>query len=442
MAHREPRSISRAVARPETPVDARPDARVEPHREPRPLALVIVHRSVGAGDNGGLVFHCHAGCSQVAVLSALEWHEVEVTSTQGPSSEIGATGNIALLVERRGFKIAAQYGYEDEKGELLYQNVRLERYRNEKRQKTFRQRRPGPDGKGWIEKAPISSVTARGVDKLYEALQKSVRVARRLRQANVCMARMARAWDAVQRLYPGVVPTHNPFRGVELEHGEGTTSPASRAEAYALHSALLQAGEIHLAAVALIAFEWHQRPENVLAGHLSWTDYRPPERPNSVRIRHHKTGQLVWLPLVDRQGSLFPELTSYLDTLERLGVSMVLMKPKRGGSTAKPFLLRTARNRVRAAARKAALPDRLTLAACRHGGLTELGDAELTEQGVMALSGHRTPEAARLYVKRTETQRASAARKRRAWVEASRQEQDEAKSQNSAPAAESENAAK
>ena len=151
MAHREPRSISRAVARPETPVDARPDARVEPHREPRPLALVIVHRSVGAGDNGGLVFHCHAGCSQVAVLSALEWHEVEVTSTQGPSSEIGATGNIALLVERRGFKIAAQYGYEDEKGELLYQNVRLERYRNEKRQKTFRQRRPGPDGKGWIE---------------------------------------------------------------------------------------------------------------------------------------------------------------------------------------------------------------------------------------------------------------------------------------------------
>jgi hypothetical protein len=29
------------------------------------------------------------------------------------------------------------------------------------------------------------------------------------------------------------------------------------------------------------------------------------------------------------------------------------------------------------------LPDDLTLAACRHGGITELGDAELTEQGVM-----------------------------------------------------------
>ena len=42
--------------------------------------------------------------------------------------------------------------------------------------------------------------------------------------------------------------------------------------------------------------------------------------------------------------------------------------------------------------------------------------AELTEQGVMSLSGHRSPEAARGYVKKTEAQRLAAARKRRAWV--------------------------
>ena len=50
--------------------------------------------------------------------------------------------------------------------------------------------------------------------------------------------------------------------------------------------------------------------------------------------------------------------------------------------------------------------------------MTELGDAELTEQGVMTLSGHKTAQAARLYVKRTQTQRLTAARKRRRWVEA------------------------
>ena len=276
--------------------------------------------------------------------------------------------------------------------------------------------------------APLTSMSARGVDKLYEALQKGKKVQRRLRQATVCIVRLARAWDAVQRHYPGVVPAANPFRGVELEHGSGTTAPATREEAYALHAALVAAGEPHLAVVPLVAFELHQRPENVLAGHLAWTDYRPPERPNAIRILHHKTGELIWLPLIDRNGPLFPELTAYLDNLERLGVPIVLMRPKRKGAPAKPFLLRTARNRIRAAARAAALPDHLTLAACRHGGLTELGDAELTEQGVMALSGHRTPEAARLYVKRTETQRASAARKRRAWVEASKREQAEIRS--------------
>jgi hypothetical protein len=44
----------------------------------------------------------------------------------------------------------------------------------------------------------------------------------------------------------------------------------------------------------------------------------------------------------------------------------------------------------------------------------------LTEQGIIALSGHRDPDAARGYIKRTEIQRAIRARKRRAWVEASK----------------------
>lgn len=120
----------------------------------------------------------------------------------------------------------------------------------------------------------------------------------------------------------------------------------------------------------------------------------------------------------DEDGPLFPELMAYLDGLERLGIPIVLRKPKRKKSEpARPFTLRYARERVREAAQKAKLPDDLTLGKCRHGGLTELGDAELTEQGVMALSGHKTPQAARLYVKRTEEQRVTAARRRRAWIE-------------------------
>ena len=293
---------------------------------------------------------------------------------------------------------------------------------------------------GDVGAASVKSVSALAVDKLYVRLQQGTKVGRRLRTANLCMTRMARAWDFTQARYPNLfaAPLINPFRSVELQYTHGTTPPASRAEAFALHQALL-IEEPHLAAVPLICFEWHQRPENVLAGHFSWTDYRQLEHPNSVRIEHHKTGEQVWLPLSDREGALFPELTGYLDSLERLGIPVVLMQPKRGTSTARPYLLRTARNRVRKAARRAGLPDWLSLAACRHGGLTELGDAELTEQGVMALSGHKSPTAARLYIKRTDAQRVSAARKRRAWVEAApKTEQEAAKSRNATPAGMSE----
>jgi hypothetical protein len=244
------------------------------------------------------------------------------------------------------------------------------------------------------------------------------------------MIRMARVWDTVHRLYPNIVSAENPFRGIEFDYGHNTTRAATRAEAYALHEALIAAGELHLAAVPLICFEWHQR--------LTWPDYRPTERSNEVRIVHHKTGELVWLPLSDREGALFPELTGYLDGLERLGVSIVLLKPKKSGP-GRPFKLRDARARVRAAAVFAGLPDKITLAACRHGGLTELGDAELTEQGVMALSGHRAPDAARLYMKRTDIQRAIAARKRRAWVDSTaNKEHSEFRSQNRAPVTKSE----
>lgn len=166
----------------------------------------------------------------------------------------------------------------------------------------------------------LNLIDAHGVDKLCEKLQKDTRVERRLRQANLCMSLVARAWDVVHRLYPKVVPPNNPFRGVDLEHGKSTAHAASRAEAFALHKALIAAGELHLATVPLICFEWHQRPENVLAGHLTWADYRPSDRPNIVRIEHHKTGKLVDLPLADRDGPLFPELSEYLDGLKRLGI--------------------------------------------------------------------------------------------------------------------------
>lgn len=72
--------------------------------------------SIGNGDNGRVLLHCHAGCSYEAIHTAL--------------------GAVTGLTRR----IVATYDYCDEQGNLLYQSVRYE-------PKGFIQRRP--EGAGW-----------------------------------------------------------------------------------------------------------------------------------------------------------------------------------------------------------------------------------------------------------------------------------------------------
>jgi len=52
-------------------------------------------------------------------------------------------------------------------------------------------------------------------------------------------------------------------------------------------------GYPEVGAAAVICFEWLQRPENVLAGFIRWTDYRGSAAPTAIRITHHKAGAVV-----------------------------------------------------------------------------------------------------------------------------------------------------
>ena len=70
-----------------------------------------------------------------------------------------------------------------------------------------------------------------------------------------------------------------------------------------------------------------------------------------------------------------------------------------------------------------ALPAYFTLDACRHGGLTELEEAELTDGQGRALSAHRTQESYEGYAKRNLPRALSATRKRYAHVLANASEQ-------------------
>ncbi len=78
--------------------------------------------------DGKVFVHCHAGCSQHAVIDALKSRGLWECRHEPASRP----------------RIVATYDYTDESGELLYQTVRFE-------PKDFRQRRPGARGE-WIWK--------------------------------------------------------------------------------------------------------------------------------------------------------------------------------------------------------------------------------------------------------------------------------------------------
>ena len=88
-----------------------------------------------------------------------------------------------------------------------------------------------------------------------------------------------------------------------------------------------------------------------------------------------------------------------LARLPRRGVPMILKAVRDG--PAMPFSIMAMDKRVRRLRLALGLPVTFTLDACRHGGMTELETAELTDGQGRALSGHRTQRAYEGYAKRT-----------------------------------------
>ena len=81
---------------------------------------------------------------------------------------------------------------------------------------------------------------------------------------------------------------------------------------------------------------------------------------------------------------------------------------------AKPYSFSGMQKIVQRMRRAIGLPAEFTLDACRHGGMTELEESDLTDGQGRALSAHRTHQSYAGYAKRTEARMLSATRKRHA----------------------------
>jgi hypothetical protein len=146
----------------------------------------------------------------------------------------------------------------------------------------------------------------------------------------------------------------------------------------------------------VICFEWLQRPENVVAGFLTWPDYRSKNWPHAVRIEHHKNKALVWHPLEETLDGetvkFYAEAEDVLSQLPKLGVPMIMRRIEKGERKghAKVWSYPGMEKVVQQMRKKIdGVSELFALDACRHGGMTELEEAELTDGQGRALSGDR-----------------------------------------------------
>lgn len=267
----------------------------------------------------------------------------------------------------------------------------------------------------------IKAITPVSADKIYERIIVGPR-GQRPRQGEKVVGLCARAWSVVHRLYPDVfnqdIP--NPWRGVTKNRRTKAVKPAAtREQVYTFAKIALEARSPEAAAAAVICFEWLQRPENVLAGYIRWTDYRGCDAATAIRIFHHKTGAVVLHPLQDGDGTLFySDAEQVLSQVPRRGIPMILheTRDKTEAGRPKPTKLYSESGMAKLVRRlraEAGLPTTFTLDACRHGGMTELEEAELTDGQGRALSAHKS-RAYEGYAKRTMERALAATRKRHA----------------------------
>jgi hypothetical protein len=267
----------------------------------------------------------------------------------------------------------------------------------------------------------VKAITPVSADKIYELIVSGPN-GPRPRQGEKVVGLCARAWSVVHRLYPNVFNKEipNPWRGVTKNRRTKATKPAAtREQVYAFAKTAIQSSYPEAAAAAIICFEWLQRPENVLAGFIRWTDYRGREAPTAIRILHHKTGAIVLHPLQDSDGTLFyGDAEDVLAKVPRRGIPMILHEARAKTEPAKPkptklYSESGMAKLVRRLRKDAGLPPTFTLDACRHGGMTELEEAELTDGQGRALSAHKS-RAYEGYAKRTMERALAATRKRHA----------------------------
>jgi hypothetical protein len=241
---------------------------------------------------------------------------------------------------------------------------------------------------------------------------------------NHAMKPCRRAWNVAARLHPRDVPQANPFAKMGLVASDGTVPKATYGELLEAVAAADRLGMTSLGTALMVTFEWLQRQEHTFNA-FELAHYRPKDRPDEVLIVHPKNGEAVWIPLFDRGVALFPELMARLDAMKRDRVGGLFFLRDWPDPIARiPIAWATpaggldfVKKKTKEVIRAAGLRDEHSFTSFRHGGLTELGDADLTDTQIRALSRQKSSTVLPRYISRTRRQIVAGTIKRRALRE-------------------------
>ena len=128
---------------------------------------------------------------------------------------------------------------------------------------------------------------------------------------------------------------------------------------------------------------------------------------------------MVWHPLEEIVEGVttrfYQDAEDVLEKLPRRGIPMILREVFTKGNenpAYKSFSFSGFEKIVQRMRKVLGLPSYFRMDACRHGGMTELEEAELTDGQSRALSGHKTRQAYAGYAKQTLARALPATRKR------------------------------
>lgn len=253
----------------------------------------------------------------------------------------------------------------------------------------------------------INLIGVSTAEKIYDVFAASPRTAEKLN--TYCKSMWQRMRPHHIELFRSDFP--NPWEGVTINRRtKKKKKHNTRKEVYQFAWGCVDLGYAQIGAAAVIAYEWLLRPSNISAGKALWAGYRSAFKPNVINVDHRKNNQEAdhILETTFEDGTFikfYEEAEAVLKEVPRYGLSIVC-RPNGNLYSGTTLTQEVARLR-----KLLGMPN-FTLDGARHGGLTELEEAGLTEGQGRVLSKHKTASAYRGYAKETEKRMLEATLKR------------------------------